>query len=111
MTWRYLLQLKRDRFTEELESYAKLVEEFASYGEMSDVPRYLKKAQALDAKLQAAADKVKLQAVADKVKLQAAADKVKLQAVADKVKLQAAADQVKLQAAAYKVSYRQRQIR
>ena len=59
MTWHLLLQLKRDRFTEELESYAKLVEEFASYGEMSDVPRYLKKAQALDAKLQAAADKVR----------------------------------------------------
>ena len=54
-----ILQLKRERFTEELESYAKLVEEFASYGEITDVPRYLKKAQALDAKLQAAADKVR----------------------------------------------------
>ena len=53
-----MLQLKRDRFTEELESYAKQVEEFATYGEMTEVPRYLKKAQALDAKLQAAADKI-----------------------------------------------------
>jgi len=51
--------LKRERFTEELESYAKQVEEFANYGEMTDVPRYLKKAQSLDAKLKAAADKVR----------------------------------------------------
>ena len=43
---------------EELESYAKQMEEFQSFGDMQDIQRYLKKAQALDTKLQAAADKV-----------------------------------------------------
>ena len=52
-------QLRRERFVEDLESYAKQVEEFQYYGDMSEIVRYLKKAQALDAKLQAAADKVK----------------------------------------------------
>ena len=45
---------------EELESYAKQVEEFQTYGDMSEINRYLKKSQALDSKLQIAADKVSL---------------------------------------------------
>ena len=52
------LQLKRERFIEELESYTKQAEEFQTFGDMSDIQRYLKKAQALDTKLQAASDKV-----------------------------------------------------
>ncbi|XP_076449948.1 dynein axonemal heavy chain 7-like [Babylonia areolata] len=52
------LKLRRERFTEELESYAKQMEEFQTFGEMQEVQRYLKKSQALDTKLQAAADKI-----------------------------------------------------
>ncbi|XP_074662516.1 dynein axonemal heavy chain 7-like [Tubulanus polymorphus] len=52
------LKLKRERFIEELESYAKQVEEFQGFGDMSEITRYLKKAQGLDAKLQAAQDKI-----------------------------------------------------
>lgn len=52
--------MRCERFVEELESYAKQVEEFYSYGDMQEINRYLKKAQALNAKLDAAADKVNL---------------------------------------------------
>ena len=52
------MQLRRERFIEELESYTKQMEEFHLFGDMQEINRYLKKAQALDAKLQAAADKV-----------------------------------------------------
>ncbi|XP_066476619.1 dynein axonemal heavy chain 7 [Tiliqua scincoides] len=52
------LKMRCERFVEELESYAKQVEEFYSYGDMQEVNRYLKKAQALNAKLDAAADKI-----------------------------------------------------
>ena len=45
---------------EELESYGKQVEEFQTFGDMSEINRYLKKSQALDSKLQIAADKVSL---------------------------------------------------
>lgn len=50
--------MRCERFVEELESYAKQVEEFYSYGDIQEVNRYLKKAQALNTKLDAAADKV-----------------------------------------------------
>jgi dynein heavy chain len=40
-----------------LESYAKQVEEFQHFGNLEDLSKYLKRAQALDAKLQAASDK------------------------------------------------------
>uniref|UniRef100_A0A803SP98 Dynein axonemal heavy chain 7 n=1 Tax=Anolis carolinensis TaxID=28377 RepID=A0A803SP98_ANOCA len=50
--------MRCERFVEELESYAKQVEEFYSYGDIQEVNRYLKKAQALNAKLDAAADKI-----------------------------------------------------
>lgn len=43
---------------EELKSYAKQAEEFCGFGDLQDVQRYLKKAQALNAKLDVAADKV-----------------------------------------------------
>lgn len=51
--------MRCERFVEELESYAKQVEEFYSYGDIQEVNRYLKKAQALNTKLDAAADKVR----------------------------------------------------
>ena len=41
-----------------MEGYTKQVEEFQSYGDMSEIQKYLRKAQALDNKLQAAAEKV-----------------------------------------------------
>jgi len=51
-------QLRRERFIEELDSYGKQVEEFQTCGDMAKIQKYLKKAQALDGKLQAASDKV-----------------------------------------------------
>ncbi|GCC28735.1 hypothetical protein chiPu_0007169 [Chiloscyllium punctatum] len=52
------LRLRTERFLEELESYAKQVEEFYSFGELSEVNRYLRKAQALNAKLNQAMEKI-----------------------------------------------------
>ncbi|BFZ21958.1 hypothetical protein BsWGS_24997 [Bradybaena similaris] len=52
------LKIRRERFVEELESYAKQVDEFQSFGDMAEINRYLKKAQSLDNKLQAAAEKI-----------------------------------------------------
>ena len=46
------LKLKRERFEEELESYAKQVDELQMLGDMTDITKYLKKAQQLDKKLQ-----------------------------------------------------------
>ena len=46
----YSFQLRRERFTEELESYQKQVEEFATFSDVADVNKYLKKAQALNSK-------------------------------------------------------------
>ena len=43
---------------EELESYSKQLEEFQTFGDMQDIQRYLKKAQALNQRLESAADKV-----------------------------------------------------
>lgn len=50
--------MRRERFVEELDSYSKQLEEFQTFGDMSDVPKYLKKAQALNQRLESAADKV-----------------------------------------------------
>ncbi|XP_013208919.1 dynein heavy chain 7, axonemal [Microtus ochrogaster] len=52
------LKLRCERFVEELESYAKQAEEFQTFGDLQDVQRYLKKAQVLNGKLDAAADKI-----------------------------------------------------
>lgn len=48
----------RDRFVEELESYWAQVEEFTTFGELTDLSKYLKKSQALNAKLELAMEKV-----------------------------------------------------
>lgn len=52
------LKLRRERFIDDLEGYAKQVEEFQTYGDMKEVNRYLKKAQALQQRLDTAAEKV-----------------------------------------------------
>ncbi|XP_052080869.1 dynein axonemal heavy chain 7-like isoform X1 [Mytilus californianus] len=52
------LKVRRERFQEELDSYLKQVEEFSTYGDLNEINKYLKKSQNLDAKLQAAAEKI-----------------------------------------------------
>jgi hypothetical protein len=42
------LQVRRERFQEELESYQKQVEEFSTYGDLNEINKYLKKSQTLD---------------------------------------------------------------
>ena len=52
--------MRRERFVEELESYSKQLEEFQTFGDMQEIQRYLKKAQALNQRLESAAEKVGL---------------------------------------------------
>ncbi|XP_078701931.1 dynein axonemal heavy chain 7-like isoform X3 [Branchiostoma floridae x Branchiostoma belcheri] len=52
------LKLRRERFTEELEGYNKQLEEFNTFGDLNEIHRYLKKAQALNSRLDAAAEKI-----------------------------------------------------
>ncbi|XP_075336554.1 dynein axonemal heavy chain 7 [Odontesthes bonariensis] len=52
------LKLCRERFLEELESYSIQMEEFLGFGDLSDLSKYLKKAQALNAKLELAMEKI-----------------------------------------------------
>lgn len=49
-------QFRIAKFEEDLESYSKQVEEFQSYGDIEELPRYLKKALTLDARLQKAVE-------------------------------------------------------
>ncbi|KAL7881400.1 hypothetical protein AOLI_G00082480 [Acnodon oligacanthus] len=52
------LKLRCERFMEDLESYAKQVEEFLTFGDLSELSKYLKKAQALNSKLETAMEKI-----------------------------------------------------
>ncbi|XP_058247474.1 dynein axonemal heavy chain 7 [Hemibagrus wyckioides] len=52
------LKLRCERFLEDLEGYAKQVEEFACFGDLSEVSKYLKKAQVLNSKLETAMEKI-----------------------------------------------------
>ncbi|KAJ8255905.1 hypothetical protein COCON_G00197690 [Conger conger] len=52
------LKLRCERFVEELEGYSRQVEEFVSFGDVADLNKYLKKAQALNSKLETAMDKI-----------------------------------------------------
>ena len=52
-------QLCCQHFLEELKCYATQVEEFSTFGDVSELSKYLKKAQALNGKLEAAMEKVK----------------------------------------------------
>ncbi|XP_068804373.1 dynein axonemal heavy chain 7 isoform X1 [Struthio camelus] len=52
------LKVRCQRFVEELESCSKQVKELYTFGDIQEVKRYLKKAQALNTKLDLAADKI-----------------------------------------------------
>ncbi|XP_062475626.1 dynein axonemal heavy chain 7 isoform X1 [Pezoporus occidentalis] len=52
------LKMHCQQFAEELESYAKQVEEFSTFGDVQELDKYLKKAQALNAKLDVAGEKM-----------------------------------------------------
>ncbi|XP_028254184.1 dynein heavy chain 7, axonemal isoform X2 [Parambassis ranga] len=52
------LEFSRERFLEELQSYAVEVQNFISFGELDDLSKYLNKAQALHAKLELAMEKI-----------------------------------------------------
>lgn len=60
------IQLRRERFVEELESYREQAEEFTTCGELTDLNKYLKKAQNLNAKLESAVGKVHQSAIVEK---------------------------------------------
>ncbi|XP_049583590.1 dynein axonemal heavy chain 7 [Syngnathus scovelli] len=52
------LKLLRELFEEELDTYSVQVEEFTSFGDLEDLSKYLKKAQALNSKLDAALERI-----------------------------------------------------
>nr|XP_029135329.1 dynein heavy chain 7, axonemal [Labrus bergylta] len=52
------LKFCRNRFVEELENYSVQVEEFTTFGDLTDLSKYLKKSQDLNAKLEEAMDKI-----------------------------------------------------
>ena len=52
------IQLRRERFEEELQGYHKQLEEFETFGDVAEVNRYLKKAQTLNSRLEQAQEKV-----------------------------------------------------
>ncbi|CAL8266095.1 unnamed protein product [Lota lota] len=52
------LKMRCQRFLEELKCYASQVEEFSAFGDLSELSKYLKKAQALNNKLEAAMMKI-----------------------------------------------------
>lgn len=51
--------MKRERFVEELENYAKQVEELQEMGNIKELQRYYRKAQHLEQKLTQAAERVR----------------------------------------------------
>lgn len=53
-------QIRYEQFVEELKSYSKQVEELSTFGDIQEVNKYLKKAQALNTKLDLAANKVQI---------------------------------------------------
>ncbi|NXJ14869.1 DYH7 protein, partial [Odontophorus gujanensis] len=52
------LKIRREQFVEDLKSCFKQVEELSTFGDVQEVNRYLKKAQALNTKLDLAAEKI-----------------------------------------------------
>ncbi|KAK2526126.1 Dnah7 [Columba guinea] len=52
------LKVRCEQFIEELKSYSKQVEEFSTFGDIQKVNGYLKKAQALNTKLELASEKI-----------------------------------------------------
>jgi dynein heavy chain len=51
-------QVRIKKFIEDLESYEKQLDEFKTYGNLEDLPKYLKKVQHLDTRIQNALDKI-----------------------------------------------------
>lgn len=58
MQYENALKMRRERFIEDLDGYSKQIEEFHSFGELHEISRYLKKAQALHSRLEVASNKV-----------------------------------------------------
>uniref|UniRef100_A0A8C2Y948 Dynein axonemal heavy chain 7 n=1 Tax=Coturnix japonica TaxID=93934 RepID=A0A8C2Y948_COTJA len=52
------LKIRREQFVEDLKSYRKQAEELSTFGDIREVDRYLKKAQALNTKLDLASEKM-----------------------------------------------------
>lgn len=52
------LTMKRERFVEELQTYNRQLEEFSTFGDMADLPKFLKRARFIHEKLEAAGDKI-----------------------------------------------------
>ncbi|PSN56752.1 Dynein heavy chain 7 [Blattella germanica] len=52
------LQTRISKFVDDLETYEKQLEEFETYGNIEELPKYLKKAQHLDNRIQSALDKI-----------------------------------------------------
>lgn len=48
----FLLQLRRDRFKEELQGYEKQLEEFKTFSDVAEINKYQKKAQTLNGESQ-----------------------------------------------------------
>jgi dynein heavy chain len=51
-------QVRIKKFIEDLESYEKQLDEFKTYGNLEDLPKYLKKVQHLDTRIRNALDKI-----------------------------------------------------
>ena len=52
------LKLRRERFVEELEASNQQVDDFYTYGNVDDLPKYMKKAQTLSSKLNLCKEKI-----------------------------------------------------
>jgi dynein heavy chain len=52
------IQIRRDRFVQELESYEKQMEEFETFDDLLEVNRYLKRSQGLATRLEEATEKI-----------------------------------------------------
>lgn len=50
--------MRRERFSVELEGYSKQLEELATFGDVQEVKRYQKKAEALNTRLEEAAERI-----------------------------------------------------
>lgn len=58
MEYQKALKLRRDRFLEELEATNAQVDDFYSYGNVEELPKYMKKAQTLNTKLNLSKEKI-----------------------------------------------------
>jgi dynein heavy chain len=55
---KFTFKVRIQKFIEDLESYEKQLEDLKSYGNLEDLPKYLKKVQHLDARIHNALDKI-----------------------------------------------------